>query len=230
MFRGRDDTTEYRLSDIIVCETEGKGLGVFSTRSYRKREIIEVSPVILFSHKNFLKSFVLDEAEDLECVEYSSAIQAMSTSTGYPARHIIADYPFSWTDGKRIAMCLGYAGVYNHSYQPNAYWTVQKSPPALIFRAKKDITEGEEICTCYNTRDNMIWFNYVGPGKPLPSIAWRPDHPEHNMKFMASMFLDHELKRPENIPLDIDDLYDLCDKVKPNKTGETLSKYIKKTP
>ena len=100
MFRDICDTAQYTLGDTIVLKSPGKGLGVFSNRSFEKNEVIEVSPVVLFPHKNFLINFIINKEEDMEFREYSATSIAMATSKGYPPRHIIADYPFSWIDGK----------------------------------------------------------------------------------------------------------------------------------
>ncbi|MBI4137192.1 SET domain-containing protein-lysine N-methyltransferase [Candidatus Roizmanbacteria bacterium] len=59
------------------------------------------------------------------------------------------NYTFEWNKDY-IAFVLGYGSLYNHSYKPNAKYTFNYPDKFVIFRAIKDIKEGEEIFVNYN--------------------------------------------------------------------------------
>ena len=64
----------------------------------------------------------------------------------------ISWYVFAWeglTARNYVALGLGYASIYNHSYQPNARYT-PVAPDVLEFHAIADIPAGEEITINYH--------------------------------------------------------------------------------
>ncbi len=56
-------------------------------------------------------------------------------------------YVFEWGDG--LAVALGYGSLYNHSPDPNAAFTPRLSRDDIVFRALRDIAEGEQILIDY---------------------------------------------------------------------------------
>jgi len=117
------------------------GRGVYASRSIKKRECIEVCPVVVLPRKD---RFVL-----------------RTTS--------LLNYYFLWGAQKRknlrtAAMCLGFGSLYNHSFNPNAVYKKDVARATITFRARRAIKKGEEITVNYNgdplnTKD--IWMKGV---------------------------------------------------------------------
>lgn len=112
----------------------GKGRGVFATAEIKEGEIIECCPVV-----------VLDK-EDTHQIDST----------------ILYNYYFSWGDDlKSSAIALGYGSLYNHSYIPNAEYEKDLKNGQIIFKAIKNIQNGEEITVNYNGKPDdwtPIWF------------------------------------------------------------------------
>lgn len=96
------------------------GRGVFAGRPYRKGEVIEVCPVIRVP-ANSEGSF--------DGLEY---------------------YVFQWGEGgKELAIALGFGSLYNHNVNANARFSPRTSKDDIVFRAERDIAEGEQIFVDY---------------------------------------------------------------------------------
>lgn len=111
------------------------GRGVFAERPFAPGEVIEQAPVL-----------VLPPSQ-----------RALLAQTG------LGDYYFEWEDegDGAIAIGLGYASLYNHSYQPNARYTRHTEGLFLEYTAVRPIAPGEEITVNYNgnPRDRApVWF------------------------------------------------------------------------
>jgi SET domain-containing protein len=136
MFQEPENLDEIFVSRKIRVKTSSlHGLGIFSVGTIEKHEIIEIAPVVLM-HKDSLDT--LEKMND--------------------CRHIIQDYVFTWDDGM-MGFPLGYGGLYNHSWEPNAFWKLGVDEPTLIFRASKIIVPGEEILIRYNPDWERVWFD-----------------------------------------------------------------------
>ena len=64
----------------------------------------------------------------------------------------ISWYVFDWegmTKRDYVALALGYGSIYNHSYEPNARYTLI-APDLMEFHALRPIPAGEEILVNYN--------------------------------------------------------------------------------
>jgi SET domain-containing protein len=98
------------------------GLGVFAIDRILKGEIIEKAPVL------------------------SLPIQKGEITS------LLIDYRFNWPSGsewEEQVIALGYASLYNHSNDPNAYWYSVYDERIFQFVASKDIEAGEEIFVYY---------------------------------------------------------------------------------
>jgi hypothetical protein len=61
---------------------------------------------------------------------------------------LLREYCFSYKRDRSLsAIGLGYTSLYNHSFDPNAEARIMKD--RVVFTAKRDIEEGEEICHNY---------------------------------------------------------------------------------
>ena len=106
---------------IYVKKVRGKGRGVFASDLIRKRTVIERVPLMLVPVEMIVDGYANPRVDRL----------------------------FFEYDKRRLAICLGYGLLYNHSYEPNACY---KDGPGLtiIFRALRNIEPNEEICINYN--------------------------------------------------------------------------------
>lgn len=104
-------------------QIKNAGRGMFATASITKDQIIEICPV-------------LETREE----DYKNL---MATR--------LRDYYFIWNDEpKKVALCLGYGALYNHSYEPNATYKKNIDVGTITFSAIKDIQADEEITVNYN--------------------------------------------------------------------------------
>ncbi len=78
----------------------------------------------------------------------------------YIEHTILADYAFEYGIN-HTAILLGYGSLFNHSYEPNAYYDINFEQHTFDFYAYKDIQAGEEILINYNgevDNDDPLWF------------------------------------------------------------------------
>ena len=119
---------------IKISEIEGKGLGVIATDKIKAGEIIETCPLIILGEQD--SQFIGEKSDTL--------------------RH----YHLYQQKFNRNCIMLGYASLYNHSFEPNSDIEYENDHKAkiLIFRAIKDIGVGEEITWDYNFDNNIVEF------------------------------------------------------------------------
>jgi SET domain-containing protein len=83
---------------------------------------------------------------------------------------ILYGYIFEWEDAgdkRQYALILSVAEFINHSYHPNAEYTLNYPDRTIIFKSTKDINSGEEITQNYNghgQRDAPMWFDLESTG------------------------------------------------------------------
>lgn len=106
---------------IEVRRTLGKGRGVFARTPIPAGTVFERAPVLV------IPAVEIDEN---------------------PYDTVITRYCFQW-GRESVAIVLGYGSLYNHSYQPNAYYRDRRSR-IKEFVALRDIAAGEEITINYN--------------------------------------------------------------------------------
>lgn len=70
---------------------------------------------------------------------------------------LFIDYRFNFPTGdwKWQVMPFGFAGLYNHSDTPNAFWYTDEENELFIFKTNRDIKKDEEIFVYYG--DNNYW-------------------------------------------------------------------------
>ena len=123
-----------RLDFIYFKDSPKGGRGVFTADYIPKDTLIEICPVLVLSN------------EDREKIHQT----------------FLHDYYFLWDkEGKQAAIALGYGSLYNHSYQPNAYYQMNKDGQSIDVYAGEDIEPGQEICFNYNGQrfdDSPLWF------------------------------------------------------------------------
>lgn len=71
------------------------------------------------------------------------------------------NYYFEWKETAG-AIALGYGSLYNHSYQPNANYSIDEAFDTLTVTALADIAAGQEILFNYNgdvDNTTKVWFD-----------------------------------------------------------------------
>ncbi|TFK81833.1 hypothetical protein K466DRAFT_666881 [Polyporus arcularius HHB13444] len=100
---------------------EGKGRGVYATREIPAQTLIEVSPVLLFTAKEYEEH----------------------------GKHTVLDhYTFVWRDG-RMALALGLGSLFNHSQRPNVSYTIDPATESIRYVTSRRVLPDEELCIFY---------------------------------------------------------------------------------
>jgi len=114
-----------------------KGRGVFALRPFHPGDIVERSPVIVLSADHWQ----ICEKTDLH------------------------NYAFGWgPDRDEAAIALGFGSLFNHSYDPNAFYRKRPEAGVIEFVALTDIRPGDEITVNYNGSPYgkmPVWFKDV---------------------------------------------------------------------
>ena len=123
---------------LKVYESKGRGRGVFATKEYSRKEIIEKANVLVFSNK--------DEIDHINSTQ-------------------LENYTYQWgDDSDKAALVFGHGSLYNHSYSPNAMYFADHDKNIMTFVAIKNIKTGDEITVNYNGDHNdstPVWFDSV---------------------------------------------------------------------
>lgn len=112
----------------------GRGRGVFATQPIAAGELIERSPVLV------------------------------SPAAEWPhlEKTVLYDYVFEWgEDETDSGIALGYAGLFNHSFTPNARYRRRTADLLIEVTAVREIAAGEEITMNYNGEPDdrtPVWF------------------------------------------------------------------------
>lgn len=82
---------------------------------------------------------------------------------GQDERHILEHYAFRWTPNK-IALVLGFGSLYNHSFDPNAWFDFDWKEKLVYVRTLVDIPKETEICinyagSCTDPKEANLWFH-----------------------------------------------------------------------
>lgn len=124
---------EFRInppSKIYIDKSPIHGWGVFANVDIDENEIIEECPILTLPIK-----------------------KGESTS-------LLIDYRFNWPQGidfDEQVLGLGYASLYNHSSNANAYWISDFDKRTFKFISNKKINKGEEIFIWYG--DMNYWVD-----------------------------------------------------------------------
>lgn len=128
---------EVRSSNLGVVRLPGKkGRCVCALRNICKGDLIEQAPVLVIPKKE--KALI--------------------------ERTVLWDHWISWGHKDQdLAIPLGFGGLYNHSYEPNAICYAFQRQRKLEYVALRDIKSGEEITINYNGSPDdksPVWFDY----------------------------------------------------------------------
>lgn len=123
------------LPILFMAPTSSMGRGVFTSARIEPGTVVEISPVIVMKG---------DERKLLD-------------------QTLLHDYIFEWGDDREACcMALGYAAVYNHSYNSNCEYEMDFELAQISIRTVRVIEAGEELFINYNGdwNDNKpLWFD-----------------------------------------------------------------------
>ena len=123
---------------IFIDKSLVHGWGVFAKEFIKKDEIFEECPIL---------TLPINQGE---------------------ITSLLIDYRFNWPQGvewQEQVIGLGYASLYNHSENANAYWVSDIEGRTFKFIASRDIHPGEEI---------FVWYgdvNYWNDGRNHTSVV-----------------------------------------------------------
>jgi uncharacterized protein len=128
------DLNAAQHASVTSGHSPGKGRGLFAPSYIPRGAPIEEAPVVVVPAA---------EVEHLD-------------------RTILGDYYFCWGEDKsEAALLLGECSLCNHSFKPNAMFTLIPERQAIRFTALRDIEAGEEITVNYNGQPDdpkPLWF------------------------------------------------------------------------
>jgi SET domain-containing protein len=119
---------------LVILPSENRGRGVFTMEAIGKGEIIEIAPVV-----------VMNEAD-----------------RPYLDKTLLHDYIFEWPgDDRKCCMALGYVPIYNHAYEANCEYEMDRENHLMTIKTVRAIAKGEELFLNYNGEWNdpkPVWF------------------------------------------------------------------------
>jgi SET domain-containing protein len=119
---------------IFIAKAKSRGRGVFTKDNLPAKTVVEIAPVVVMSR------------EDRKLMD----------------KTLLHDYIFEWgEDRKECCMALGYAPLYNHSYESNCEYEMHFKKEIIIITTVRDIKAGEQLFINYNgywNNDTPVWF------------------------------------------------------------------------
>ena len=129
--------TSARESFFEIRLLPGKGRGVFAKQDFPRGSVLEMTPIIEIPQK------------DWQIIE----------------KTCLHNYAFGWgQDQDQAAIALGLGSLFNHSYEPNAFYRKKLRELVIEFIALRDIRSGEEITVNYSGHPygkQPLWFESV---------------------------------------------------------------------
>ena len=120
---------------VKKSKIRGAGRGVFASRDIVKGEVIEICPIIEIP--------VHDTANLKESI-------------------LVTYFFFYGKKKERALIALGKGSIYNHSYEPNAKYTINLKDKTIVFVALSDIKANKEITFNYKhgnpKNKDPLWF------------------------------------------------------------------------
>jgi SET domain-containing protein len=112
---------------------------VFTIEKIAANTVIEMAPVIIMTN---------DERKLLD-------------------QTLLHDYIFEWGENKeQCCMALGWAAIYNHSYESNCEYEMDFEKRTIVVRTVREIEIGEELTVNYNgdwNNSKAVWFDQRSP-------------------------------------------------------------------
>lgn len=97
-----------------------------------------------------------------ETIEKCPIIEIPTAELNFLEKSILVTYIYFFGKKKeKSLLALGFGSIYNHNYDPNAFYKINPNEKLIEFIALKDIKKGQEITVNYNQRNNSttpLWF------------------------------------------------------------------------
>ncbi len=123
------------IQGLYIDVTAAMGRGIFTRQPIPAGTVVEIAPVIVMTRE---ERVLLDQTR-------------------------LHDYIHEWGDQREhCCMALGYAALYNHSYQSNCEYEMDFEEGVITIRTVRDIAAGEELFVNYNGDWNdttPLWFD-----------------------------------------------------------------------
>jgi SET domain-containing protein len=123
-----------RIPSLFIGPSNLHQRGVFTTEPIPKDSLIEICAIIKVP------------ADQLKLLK----------------KTVLYNYYFDWhKNGEDAAIVLGYGSLYNHSFQPNAEYSLNYDDETIEIYALRDIDAGEELTFNYNgdpMDHTTVWF------------------------------------------------------------------------
>ncbi|WRT64013.1 uncharacterized protein IL334_000940 [Kwoniella shivajii] len=116
---------------LYLLSHPSRGRGVFAPSTIPAGTLIEESPVLVISRKEWEEGKMNDT--------------------------ILGSYGFCWKDGG-MGIGLGLASLFNHSSIPNVNFIRSSKTSTIKFITSKKVEKGEELCICYSADESKLWF------------------------------------------------------------------------
>ena len=111
------------MPSLKVVGVRGKGRGVVAGRRFSAGEVVDEAPVVVVPAREW----------------------PMLQGT------VLSRYCFEWDESTgSVAVALGRASLFNHSYTPNVATEKHVRRRFIVFTARRDIEAGEELTIHYN--------------------------------------------------------------------------------
>ena len=135
---------------LLIKMTESRGRGVFAGGYIKEGETFEVCPAVICRPGG-----IKGEGEGIEDQDIFDKYLLPFIAEGWPDTF----------KGQHMSMVGGYAMFYNHSEDPNAEYDAEvfeDGNHVILFKALRDIREGEEITHDYGGGYGKVTFGKGG--------------------------------------------------------------------
>ncbi|EOR00933.1 hypothetical protein E3P92_00367 [Wallemia ichthyophaga] len=116
-----------------IISTPDKGRGVFASQPIKIGEVVEISPVLLFTKEEY---------------------------TQHGQHTALDDYTFVWPDRSgRMGLAMGIGSMFNHHKQPNVSYSINTHTLTITFKTTRHININDELCISYGPESKLWWRN-----------------------------------------------------------------------
>ena len=122
------------MNNLYIKEVPGKGRGVFSTKDIKVGDIVEISPVVVFSRSPIeTEGYIFDNNGQKVLLKKEMILPEN-------IKKIIFDWGFLTKNGKtESCIALGYGSLYNSANPSNMRYESDEKNQNLLFIAVIDI-------------------------------------------------------------------------------------------
>lgn len=165
-------TPHLNTYELQICDTGFSGRSIFASRAIPSNTVIEISPVLLFSAREY------DEH----------------------GKHTILDsYTFVWErslGGNTMALALGLGSLFNHHpTSANVSYELCKNSKSIKYRTVKHVAAGEELLICYGA--GRMWWE-----PEVEETATAPPSEADELALLSQLSLERGPQQAQRAPID----------------------------